>query len=396
MRRSSFTLVLLSMLCCAGFSQAHAQDALHAVTVPMQLELDRPYIDVALSGADGRDVRAHAWVDTGGGAIMMSADLARRLGAKPVGKAMREEGHELQPVEVPALRIGGMPIELVHARAFVATDELRMLDHTDAEMALPARMLRGHVVVFDYPLRRFTIAQPGKAPVVGTPVKASIGEAGMPVVWLTVAGQSHGFLLDTGGQFCMISRAALDGWMKQKPDWAHRVGAYGPANMLGSQESRLEMLRIGDMQWDPFRIENAGAVSRGVGTYEKWMSGMLEQPVIGSIGGNVLRDFRLTIDYPAGKIYLQRRTTEHPPLATVGITLGVAPQDGYDILGTAAGVHDIRLGDRLLKVEGTEVTQLPYYRVAKLLGGTAGETRTLTLSRDGKPLTVRETVRNVF
>ena len=55
---------------------AHARDATAPVTVPMQLELDRPYIDVTLTGLNGDRVKAHAYVDTGGGALIFSAGLA--------------------------------------------------------------------------------------------------------------------------------------------------------------------------------------------------------------------------------------------------------------------------------------------------------------------------------
>lgn len=387
----------LGVLGCLGLStHAWAQNPPHIVTVPMKLELGRPYIDVTLTGAGGKTVHAHAWIDTGGGAILLSAGLARRLDLNP-GKITREEGHMLAPVDVPAMRIGDMPIRLAQARAFVVTDEPNELNNTDADMALPGSMLRNDTVVFNYPASTFTITNPEQSLPKGTEVKAYIGKSGMPVVWLTVAGQTHGFLLDTGGQFCMISSANLIDWMKHKPNWLHVNGAYGPANMLSPGDSKQEMLQIGEMDWGPFQIKNVGAVSRPVGAYEKWMSGMVDKPIIGSIGGNVLRDFRVTIDYPAGKIYLQRQPSEQSlALDMVNITLGKAPQGGYEIVGAASSVQGVLPGDRLTKIDGQQVSALPYYRVAELLSGKPGETRTLALIREGKPLTVAATVRSVF
>lgn len=48
----------------------------------MQVELNRPYVDVTLAGPSGHPVTAHAYVDTGGGALLLSAGLAKQLGLK--------------------------------------------------------------------------------------------------------------------------------------------------------------------------------------------------------------------------------------------------------------------------------------------------------------------------
>lgn len=379
-------------------TSAHENDMHHAVTVPMQLELDRPYIDVTLVGTGGKTVRAHAWVDTGGGAILLSAGLARKLGLEATGKPVREQGHALAPVRAPALRIGGEPIKWVKGVAFIALDEATMLSSSDAQMQIPARELRDHVVTFNYPARTFSVAEQAQ-PDAGTPMKTYIGDSGMPVVWLSIADRTEGFLLDTGGQFTMVSGAKLHDWGSRHPAWKQAAGAYGPANMLLPHEDRLEMLRVGEMKWGPFIIRDVGAVSRPAGVYEKWMSQMLGQAVIGSIGGNVLRDFCVTIDYPAGKVHLQREGSSarpHPPLAMVGVTLINAPHGGYDIAGTANDVRDVHPGDRLMAVDGHEVTSMPYFRVAAWLSGKPGETRTLAVIRDGKAMTIKASVRSVF
>jgi hypothetical protein len=329
--------------------------------------------------------------------MLLSAGLARQLGLKSFGEPIHEQGETLAAVDVPAVRIGGEPVALAKGRAFIVVDAAETLSNSDAQMQLPGRMLRDRVVTFDYPARTFTVAKQGRADVSGTPVKTFIGKSGMPVVWLAVAGETDGFLLDTGGQFSMISLTKLRDWAKQNPAWKQVTGAYGPANMLLAQETRGIMLRVGEMKWGPFAIHDAGAVSRPAGVYEKWMTGMLGQPVIGSIGGNVLRDFRVTIDYPAGKVHLQRGSLPaHPPLDMVGLTLINASRGGYAIAGTAKSVQGVRAGDRLMAVDGHDVTGMPYFRVVAWLNGTPGETRTLSLVRDGKPMTVKAAVRSVF
>lgn len=376
---------------------AHAEDVSGPVTIPMRLELNRPYIDVTLTAPNRQRVKAHAYVDTGGGAIILSSGLAARLGLKATGKAEVSQGDALAPTTVPALRIGGKTLALVNAHAFISTHEPRVLGHDDAEMGLPGSYLQHYIVIFDYPAHTFTLADPDSYKPDGTAVKTAIG-GGMPVVRASVAGKSYGFLLDTGGQYCMISDAELGPWRKQHPDWPHVDGVYGPANMqIGQFETKLYMLRIAALQWGPFRIENAGAVSRPIGSYEGMMSETVGMPVIGSIGGNVLRHFKVTMDYPAQKVYLDGpAVVPDAAIDMVGITLEPAAHGGYEVAGTVSGMKDIHVGDRLLEVDGHAVTQAPFAKVADLLGGSPGSSRTLLLQRGPQRLTVHATVQPVF
>lgn len=127
------------------------------------------------------------------------------------------------------------------------------------------------------------------------------------------------------------------------------------------------------------------------------MSGIVGTPIIGSIGGNVLRHFKLTVDYPAQKVYLDGPAVVHDPgIAMVGIMLEPAAHGGYEVAGTLSGVKDTRIGDELLEVDGQNVTQAPFSKVANLLSGSPETPRTLLLQRSGKRLTVHAMVQPVF
>lgn len=401
MRSRDRTVFLTAALICFSLTfwpwAGHAKDAAGAVTIPMQVELNRPYIDLTLTGPNGHRVKAHAYVDTGGGALIFSAALAKKLGLKASGKSLHEEGRTLIPTATPALDIGGRPIELVDAHALIDVGEPRTLGRTDAEMMLPGRFLRHYVVTFDYPAHTFTLADPDSNRPDGTAVKTIIG-GGMPVLRVSVAGQSYGFLLDTGGQFCMISTANFGAWRKQHPAWPQVDGAYGPANMLmGQFETKLYMLQIAALQWGPFRIEGAGAVSRPIGAYENMMSETVGVPVIGSIGGNVLRHFKVTVDYPARTVYLDGpAVVRDTPLDMVGVMLEPAAHGGYDVAGIAPGVKDIRIGDELLKVDGRDIRRAPFSTVVNLLSGSPGTSRTLLVQRGQTSLTVHAMVQPIL
>jgi hypothetical protein len=57
-------------------------------------------------------------------------------------------------------------------------------------------------------------------------------------------------------------------------------------------------------KWGTNEIAELGVTSQGEGTFEKWMSGMMTAPITGSLAGNVLKRFRVDLDYPNEKLYL--------------------------------------------------------------------------------------------
>lgn len=366
-------------------------------TLPMTFEQHRPYADLTLAGPDGQPVRARVWLDTGGGAIVLSAPLAQRLGLKPAGRGMRAEGMHLAMTSLPQVRAGDMPLHLDGARALIALGSGDTLQGTQAQAAFPVRVLRNYEVVLDYPQHRLTIAAPGTLRHHGRPVPAHFGAPGFIGVTLKVDGKPHGFLLDSGGQYCMITQDALARWLRRHPHWPHVKGAYGPADMmLGAIEADFRMVRIPRMQWGPFALRDVGSVSRPVGNYERMMSKLVGAPVIGSIGGNVLKDFRVDIDYPHRTLYLQRDARRRPVhVDMVGITL--ERRDGhYVVAGIAPGQDGLQPGDRLLRVGHLAADNATDARLMQALSGRPGARRRLVVERDGRQIAVQATVRHVF
>lgn len=370
-----------------------ADDAVRQVTVPLRFEQHRPYADMTLSGPDGHVVRALAYLDTGGGAIILAPGLARRLGLQPTGKAIEAQGSRLTPTNVPGLRLGHMRLHLQGATAFIASS----FRGTDAQIAFPVRVLRRYEVVFDYPHGLLTVAAPDVLKHRGKPVAAHFGSTGFIGVTAHVDGKGYGFVLDTGGQYCMITRAVLSQWRHRHPHWAHVKGAFGPADMmLGKGEAKFEMQRIGHMRWGPFTLDDVGSVSRPKGSYESMMSNLVGAPVIGSLGGNVFKDFRIDIDYPHSKLYVGQVSRRRPEvLDMVGVTL--ERQDGHVVVdGLMPGQGGLKPGDRLLRIGSLDADTATNAQLIQALSGRPGATRQLLVERDGKRITVQATVRHVF
>ncbi len=354
------------------------------ITVPLSFEQHRPYTVLTLLGPSGQPVHARFWLDTGGGAIVLSGPLAKRLGLKPSGKTFKAEGNLIAATEAPRIQVGHMALRLRDANAFLVISKEPKLEGTGAQGAFPLRALRNYQIVLDYPHGKLTIAEPGSLKPQGKQIAAHFSKFDFIALNAQVSGHKYGFLLDTGGQYCMISKEAMEQWIQQNPRWPHVAGAYGPANMmLGRIETSLEMLRIGAMRLGPFVLNDVGSISRPKGNYEKSMSRLTGRPVIGSIGGNALQYFRVDIDYPHKKLYLKRLTTGRgEPLDMVGITLERSKK-GYVVAGVAKGETGISKGDRLLRIDGTPIGGMTNAEILGRLTGKLGAKRTLTVERDG-------------
>ena len=121
----------------------------------------------------------------------------------------------------------------------------------------------------------------------------------------------------------------------------------------------------------------------------RYYSGKAGERVDGWIAGNVLKSFRLTLDYPSRMSYWQEEAPlDAGELDQVGLALsrdgqtvtiaGVARKNGQP---TVSGVFP---GDRLVSVDGRLVDGLTRGQLLATLHGRPGETRELVLDRKGE------------
>jgi predicted aspartyl protease len=367
-----------------------------ASTVPMKLELDRPYINVELVGPTGRHVITRAWLDTGGGGLLLSSRLAAQLGIKPTAKPTNEDGELMESVEAPIMIIGGKRLVLAGAAAAVLVSEVGALMHTDADLAIPVRMLRRYEVDFDYPDGKFTIADAGTIPDAGVNINGSISDSGMPIVPLFVGGATHNFLLDTGATYTMISRDLQNSLAKAHPAWKRAQSAVGPGNMLVGDADN-SMLLVSDATLGPFQLGSFGTVSRPDRIYSVWMKGILGNSISGSIGGNVLSAFKVLVDFPEGKIFVSRALHQHwsSESEMVRVTLGYF-NGAYVVVKSFTRDGRIKAGDVLLRVGNLDIATATLPQIIVALSGPRGSTKILHVNRKGMDLEVREPVEPVL
>jgi len=255
-------------------------------------------------------------------------------------------------------------------------------------------VLARHHVVFDYPAGRFTLARPGTVEPRGQPVASPVEpRSGFPRIEIEVGGRKQGFLLDSGASFTMVSITELERWRETDAGLATMTGAVGEANMVGGpMESDAMLMRAPTMTWGPHTLSGVVAVSRPGGTFEKWMSGMMTAPIVGAIGGNVLRHFRVEIDYAAGTTYLEPGAKDFGTvLDALGLVLGQTADGSHrvDALARVGGkpvCEGVQVGDRIRAADGRSLEGLCHREVIEILRGEPGTPRKLTLERDGQSI----------
>jgi hypothetical protein len=126
--------------------------------------------------------------------------------------------------------------------------------------------------------------------------------SGFPRTEIEVAGTTCGFLLDTGASFTMVSEALLESWGEKHPGWPRHKGAFGDARTLGGQT--LETMVVPTARWGDHALRELGVTSQREGTFERYMSSMMKEPIVGALGGNVLKKFRVELDYKNEALYL--------------------------------------------------------------------------------------------
>jgi hypothetical protein len=176
----------------------------------------------------------------------------------------------------------------------------------------------------------------------------------------------------------------------------------------GGAQARATILRLPEIKLGSLSLKQVGALgiapeappippapgqSKVEGSFFDWYSKKAPEPVIGWLGGNVLRGFRLMIDFPRRTTYWERVSDLDPhELDQVGVTLEKR-SDGYFIAGIAQKsgkptVDTVRVGDRLIQVDDVVLSSATRGSIFAALHGKPGEVRMLVVERDGQQLTV--------
>jgi hypothetical protein len=377
--------IALILVIITSFNPVYVQGhSASSGTVPFVLDGNRVYAQVEFTKQGGKPRKALVFVDLGSGSMILSKDLYAELGA----------GSN----QTLGLRMGKMTIAVESAD--VATDAwlpFSIGEDRKVEGLLPAGVLQKYQVMFDYSARTLTLAQPATLRLQGTAVPIRINaKTGLMAIEAKIDGQTYPITIDNGSGYSWIREATARQWFPRHPDWQRGIGAVGPSNMR-MEDDGIEtagiLVRIPEMKIGPLSIESVGALAispdnRGH-DFMDWYSIKNPVPVIGWLGGNVLRHFKITIDYPQKMSYWERQSALDPhDLDYIGLTLifkhgeyfigGIATRDGRPTIVGA------QVGDKVVQIGTQQTRGASREAIFAAMHGKAGEMRSLVLERQGR------------
>ncbi|HEY7096175.1 MAG TPA: hypothetical protein VH437_05595 [Terriglobales bacterium] len=388
---------LLLALCTLAIT-AIAQTS---VTVPVTLDHNRIIIDVRVPMPDGSTTRVRTWVDNGNPEMWITERMAKKLGLTMSGEVKDENGLKIQTAAPPQeIRIGTLAIRPSGIKEMkVVVDRTAIGPGMSAEINLPSKLLRHYDVLVDYPNREFTIGLPGSIHFAGTTAQTQLNsENGLVQIATDIGGVKGNLALDFGASYSFLASDVLAKLASLHPEWPQMTGAVGAANMWGTNdEIHAQLLRIDQLRYGSLTLSQVGMESLSESSID-WYRKRAGISTIGFLGANAFLRYRVGIDYAHSTAYFDRMAkSETAAMEVVGLILRPEPDERYTIAGVAeyegqSSVPDAKAGDKLVKIDGVDVAGGTMGQAWSLLGGTAGETRLLTLERDEKQLTVKAPV----
>jgi pimeloyl-ACP methyl ester carboxylesterase len=211
-----------------------ASSAARSVTLPFTLDHNRMIVDVDFVRGDGTLRTARAWVDTGNPTLVLGDALARDLGLEvvpPVSGSAQSGSNRAS--RTPGLLVGGMALDATGVRTKVQAGA-RTMPGVPAEANLPSSVLRSLHVVFDYPKRQLTLAQPGVARPRGVALQCRVNdETGLVQIDAMIDDVAHALGVDIGSSYTWVSNAVTASWESRHADRPRARGAVGAANFFG-------------------------------------------------------------------------------------------------------------------------------------------------------------------
>lgn len=373
-------------------------------TVPFIFDDNRIFAEVEFVRPDGTPRKVIAFVDIGTPQLVIEESLGNELDLANAKRAVLRIG-DLE-IHVPA-----SDVQTDTGLGLTGPNGKRILK---VEAVLPGSVMKHYQVTLDYAKRSLTMAKPDTFKPTGVAVPCRVNaKTGLVSVTATIDGHDYAIAVDCGSAYTWVRQDIAARWIAEHADWKRGVGAVGEANMQvrpDGAEAQAIIMRLPQVRLGPMLLEQVGAVGieRAAppiplapgepivhGNFFDWYSKKAPEPVIGWIGANVLKNFRVTFDFPRRTIYFERENkADFYDLNQVGITLETRDgQKGYFIAGVASKdgrttVDGVVLGDRLINIDDLDVSNATRGAIFSALHGNPGDTRVLTLERNGRQLEV--------
>lgn len=310
------------LLCVGlGMSVVRAED----MVLPTQYDQDRFFVVPVIVGGDV----IRLLTDTGGGVLFFD-DAAMRLKLSVSGVSLSD--YKGMAAKFPEFEEGkGVPVPKTEGDVVpIAPGPVRMRLSwltKDIDGIIGQGWFGERVWTMDYPGRKMMFHPDGKAT---TSDKAHQLELGFrtndqgkrlthyPRIEVSIAGKTMSMLLATGSTVAitadalkaigdggpairavsLITNSVMDEWRKDHPDWKVVTNA---------EESAGEpMIEVPELTIAGYTVRKVWFVQRPDNNFIDHFSNWTDKPVIGAIGGNVLKEFRVVLDYPGAKAWLEK------------------------------------------------------------------------------------------
>ena len=372
-----------------------------SVTVPIIIESDQILVELVLARPDGATRKALAVVNMGLGPPYLQNHLYRELTI--------DKGRPL------SFRIGSLPVAVESAAVVSIADAAAperqfgpwSFSHR-VEAGLQAGILQHYELVLDYAARTLTLARPNTQPHDGIAVPIRVNEdTGLVSVDVTVDGRRYAMVIDCGSSYSWARGSVVAAWLKAHPDWERAQGAVGRSNynMLDyAFEKEGTVIRIPSLAVGGMLLRDVGIMGNGptlgwpwdnlLGEifWDRWQKSAPE-PVVGWLGANVLKHYRLTIDYADRMSYWVEQSASDPhELDQVGVTL--VYRSGNFVIGgivRKAGrptLDGLAIGDEIIWIDGQPTNGWSREQIWRALGGAPGDRHRLVVERGGKAIEI--------
>lgn len=228
------------------------------------------------------------------------------------------------------------------------------------------------MVTIDYENSRLTFIQPNafKPNAASAAVSVTISAAGIPTIQASVNGHSGNFNVDTGsGQGLTVTQqfANSSGLQKELEKTVEAEIGRGMGGALLGTASRARALEIA-----------AFTLPAPVVLIAHSTNGVLADPNLsGNIGSEIMRRFTVTLDVPAGMLYLRPNSMFSQPFVYNRAGLTVFPdatgQHVTDVIaGSPAAEAGVKSGDTLISVNGLAARTLDMAGLRNVWYGAVG------------------------
>ncbi len=225
-------------------------------------------------------------------------------------------------------------------------------------------------------------------------IAMTMREGVFPNVEASVDGATGTFDLDAGSsQGLMLTQAFANanGIVEKMPKTVDVDAARGIGGEIGGTAGRVATFELGSV-----------SLANPIVVVTNATGGAFATPgLAGNIGSEILRRFTVTFDAPGHTFYLAKGVAYSEPFTFTRSGLFATRRDGKTVVtrvvaGSPAQTAGVRPGDVVVALDGTPVTALTADQVREFWLRPAGTSVRADLERDGTPVAVTLTLRDLL